>query len=186
MHQLWLVNVLVSTAIATLYLTHAPEPRSFQMGVFLYVGALSCGATLSLPAGILIALKQVKNMIGVDFPEGLDPANSFEVAVETARRLGETNYYALTIGGVAAAVMVLAPRIDRRLPGALIAVLAGGMICAALDWQSSVQIVRDMEGGGISGSLDIFHVPELILNDGERAWLLACWYAVGHAKAGVS
>ena len=26
----------------------------------------------------------------------------------------------------------------------------------------------------------------LILNQGERAWLLACWYAVGHAKAGVS
>jgi hypothetical protein len=56
MHQLWLVNVLISTAITTLYLTYAPDPRSFQMGVFLYVGALSCGATLSLPAGILIAL----------------------------------------------------------------------------------------------------------------------------------
>ncbi|MEW6073957.1 MAG: sulfatase-like hydrolase/transferase [Planctomycetota bacterium] len=50
--QLWLANVVLAAGVASLYLAHAPAPRSLVMALFLYGGLVTCAALVSLPAGI--------------------------------------------------------------------------------------------------------------------------------------
>lgn len=119
-------------------------------------------------AGILIAAKQLKGVLGIDI--GKEPKRTYEVLIATFERLGETNPYALSIG-VLTAVLVLVPKMHKRLrrvPGSLIGVAIAGAVSYWLGWHElgigeKVAIVKDIEPG-IVGSLDIFRVPEHVKN----------------------
>ncbi len=119
-------------------------------------------------AGILIAAKQLKGVLGIDI--GGEAKRTYEVLIATFERLGETNPYALTIG-LLTAVLVLVPKMHQRLarvPGALIGVVVAGAVSYWLGWHllepgAKVAIVKDIEPG-IIGSLDIFRVPEHVKN----------------------
>ena len=117
-------------------------------------------------AGILIAAKQLRGVLGIDI--GTDARRTYEVLIATFERLGDTNPYALAVGGLTAA-LVLLPKMHKRLarvPGALIGVAVAGGLSYWLGWHllepgDKVAIVKDIEPG-IVGSLDIFHVPEFV------------------------
>jgi len=119
-------------------------------------------------AGILIAAKQLRGVLGIDI--GTDARRTYEVLIATFERIGETNPYALAVG-VLTAVLVVLPKMHKRLarvPGALIGVATAGALSYWLGWHSldpglKVEIVKDIEPG-IVGSLDIFHVPEYVKN----------------------
>jgi len=118
-------------------------------------------------AGVLIALNQLKNILGIDI-SGAHAERSFEVLAATVRHVPETNLYALGVGVLTLLIVVLVPRIHRRLPGSLIAVVTAGVLSYLLGWHEAamgvgrVEIVRDLEP--IRGSLDIFHVPSLLIS----------------------
>ena len=117
-------------------------------------------------AGILIASKQLPNLLDVDTG---DARRAYEVLYATFQNIGSTNQNALIIGALTA-VLVLLPKMHKRLarlPGALIGVAVAGGLSYWLGWHElegpgKVAIVLDTQG--IVGSLDIFHVPELIKN----------------------
>jgi len=119
-------------------------------------------------AGILIAAKQLKGVLGIEIPA--EARRTYEVLIATFERFGETNPYALTIG-VVTGLLVLVPKMHkklRRAPGALLGVAVAGALSYWLGWHllepgAKVDIVKDIEGG-IVGSLDIFHVPDLVKN----------------------
>ncbi|MHC5062793.1 MAG: SulP family inorganic anion transporter [Planctomycetota bacterium] len=116
-------------------------------------------------AGILIAINQIKNLLGVDLSEA-HADRSYEVVWATMQKVVETNPYALGLGLLTIAIVLLSPRIDRRLPASLLGVVIAGLCCWAFGWYEEgmgahrVQIVRDIEP--ISGNLGLFHLPELI------------------------
>ena len=116
-------------------------------------------------AGILIAFNQVKNLIGVNFPER--PERFFEVVFETIMHLPQTNPYALAIGVITIVLVVLIPLFNDRLPGAFIAVVIAGTISFLMGWHDpemghrKLEIVRDI--GAIEANFSgIFHVPDLL------------------------
>jgi len=118
-------------------------------------------------AGILIASKQLPNVLDIDTG---DARRAYEVLFATFQNLGSTNKNALIIGSLTA-LLVLLPKMHKRLarlPGALIGVAVAGGMSYWLGWHEivgpgKVDIVLDIEDG-IVGSLDIFHVPELVKN----------------------
>ncbi len=118
-------------------------------------------------AGILIAINQIKNLLGVDLSEA-HADRSYEVVWATFSHVLEANPYALGLGLLSIAIVLLAPRIDRRLPGSLLAVVIAGTGGWLLGWYEDgmgayrVQIVRDIEP--ISGDLALFHLPSLVTN----------------------
>ncbi len=125
-------------------------------------------------AGILIAVNQLRNVLGVDI--SADGARRFhEVLVATVSRVGETNVYALVLAAGTALLVAGLPKISKRLPASLIAVGAATFACWALGWYDAttmgahrVEIARDIEP--IRGSLAIFHVPSLVV---APDWALA-------------
>jgi SulP family sulfate permease len=118
-------------------------------------------------AGILIASKQLPNVLDIDTG---DARRAYEVLFATFQNLGSTNKNALIVGALTA-LLVLLPKMHKRLarlPGALIGVAVAGGMSYWLGWHElvgpgKVDIVLDI-GDGIVGSLDIFHVPELVKN----------------------
>lgn len=116
-------------------------------------------------AGILIAANQLSNLFGLDL-SGEHLGDFFMVLVATFRHLPETNLFALALGLLTAAAAILLPRIDRRLPGALIGVVLTALVAILFGWHrpdrgnGKIGIVRDIEP--ISGDLNIAQIPELI------------------------
>lgn len=118
-------------------------------------------------AGILIATNQLRNVLDI---ETGDAKRTYEVLFATFERLGDTNPYALAVG-VLTAALVLLPKMHKRLarvPGALIGVAMAGGLSYWMGWHlledgNKVLIAKDI-GQGIDGSLDIFYVPEFVKN----------------------
>ncbi len=118
-------------------------------------------------AGILIALNQLKNILGIDISVA-HAERSYEVLSATLQRILETNPYALGVGLGTIFILLVTPKIHPRLPTALIAVAVTGVISYLLGLHNAdvgawrVEIVRDIQP--IEGSLKIFHLPELLLH----------------------
>ena len=116
-------------------------------------------------AGILIGANQLRNLFGLDLG-GEHLENFFMVLAATFRHLSETNLYALFLGLLTAAAVIFLPRIDRRLPGALIGVALTALLAFVLGWHrvdrgdGKIGIVGDIEP--IRGDLNIAHFPDLI------------------------
>ncbi len=135
-------------------------------GIIKYVShAVVIGFTAG--AGILIAFNQIKNLIGIHFPER--PEHFYEVIGATAKQLGNTNPYALAIGLLTIALVILVPRLNAKLPGAFIAVVVSGAISYLLGWHDpsvgtwKVEIVKDIEPIQASFS-NMLHLPQTLLS----------------------
>jgi SulP family sulfate permease len=134
-------------------------------GVIRYIST-SVVIGFTAGAGILIALNQLKNILGIDI-SGAHAERSYEVLFATARQVTETNPYALGIGVATAVIMILVGKFSRRLPGGLIAIACVGLFSYFLGLHTQgmdalrVEIVRDIEP--IKGSLPAFHIPDLLL-----------------------
>lgn len=135
-------------------------------GIVRYV-ANSVVIGFTAGAGVLIALNQLPNVLGIDLPEG-SGTRAYQVLIATVEAIGRTNPYALAVG-LGTALLVALPRMHRRfkrLPGAILGVAVTGLVSYLLGWHlldpaQRVEIVKNI-GPGIRGSLDIFHVPALV------------------------
>lgn len=138
-----------------------------RMGGLIRYVANSVVIGFTAGAGILIALNQVQKLLGVEVDKSLNATRSYEVLVETARLVGDTNLHALAIGVLTALFVIFIPKLDRRLPGALIGVVVTSVGGYLLGWfdpamgAAKVSIVGDTPPG-VSGSLPAFAIPEFI------------------------
>jgi SulP family sulfate permease len=77
-------------------------------------------------AGILIAINQLKNVLGVSLQ--VHAERFHEVLIATLSMLPEANLRALFIGLFTMAAVILLKRLNPKLPGALMAVVGAGLI----------------------------------------------------------
>lgn len=160
----------ISLLEAVLFLTFFTGLVQLLFGV-LRLGAImryvsnSVVVGFTAGAGIMIAVNQLKNLLGLDL-SGVHAERFHEVVYATASHLGDLNPYAATVGIVTALIVVLAPKLHKRLPGALLGVSVGGAITYLAGWylpemgHFKVDIVKDIEP--IRGVLMSFSVPEKI------------------------
>jgi len=115
-------------------------------------------------AGILIAINQLKNVLGVKLE--VHAERFHEVFMATIAMIPEANLRAVGIGVLTIAVVIVLKKISGKLPGALIAVIAAGLLSFAMGWHNpelgsgKVEIVRDIQP--ITGTLNRLHLPELV------------------------
>ncbi|MEX0332473.1 MAG: SulP family inorganic anion transporter [Puniceicoccaceae bacterium] len=117
-------------------------------------------------AGILIAINQLKNVLGVNLEAHAE--RFYEVLIGTIQMVPEANWRAVALGLGTIAVVVILKRINPKIPGALIGVITAAGLSALLGWHNDalgagqVEIVRDIQP--ITGQLNEFHIPELVLH----------------------
>ena len=120
--------------------------------------------TTGFTAGIavLIASQQIKDVLGLDIPEV--PADFFPKWTAYADAIGTVNWDAIGITIVALAILVLWPRVSRRIPAPLIALL----VCSALVPLLGLQVETiGSRFGALSMSLPAPHLPSITLSDAQ-------------------
>jgi SulP family sulfate permease len=119
--------------------------------------------TTGFTAGIAvtIAIGQIKDFLGLTYPEGTVTIETMEKAKAVIRNVSTINVQALIVGIVCLAILIVWPYVNKVVPGSLIAVLVGIFMVKLLNMD--VNTIGDLYE--ISNKLPSFHVPSFTLND---------------------
>ena len=113
--------------------------------------------TVGFTSGIAvtIVIGQIKDFLGLTFPEGTNAVEAVEKLYAVFASFSTVNLLAIVIGVLALAVLIFWPRVSKRIPGSLVAVL---VLTAAVQLLSlRVNTIGDLYT--ISASLPMFSVP---------------------------
>ena len=113
--------------------------------------------TTGFTAGIAvtIVIGQVKDLLGLTYPAGT-------TTIETADKLAAIatiNGQAVLVGAACLAILIVWPRVSRRIPGSLVAVIVGAAMVGAFNL--NVSTIGDLYT--INAGLPTLHVPQLDL-----------------------
>jgi len=113
--------------------------------------------TVGFTAGIAltIVIGQIKDFLGLTFTHS--PVETMEKVEETVNCIGTLNPMALVVGLVALAILIISPKIFKRVPPSLIAVVLTAALVKLL--KLPVNTIGDLYT--ISGALPTFHFPAI-------------------------
>jgi len=123
-----------------------------RMGAVVHFVPESALLGFTVGAAVLIAFGQLHHLLGV--PGSKRPEFVLKVA-EVLGRAGSANWCALGIGALTLAIMVAFQKYARRLPLALLAIVAATLAARALRPWWPVALVRDI--APVPGGLPLLH-----------------------------
>ncbi len=161
---------IVAGIVAT-YGTSGLVVATIMAGIILILmGVLRLGAlikfiphtiTTGFTSGIAITIVigQIKDFMGLTFPEGVTPVETMEKLSCVIESVSTINWQAVLVGAIALAILIVWPKISKKIPGSLIAVVAGVIIVKVFNMQ--VNTIGDLYT--ISRSAPAFAVPTVNL-----------------------
>lgn len=114
---------------------------------------ITTGFTAGIAVTILIG--QFKDFFGITYAEGVKPVETMEKLEAFIKSVGTINVQAVIVGLVCLAVLIVWPYISEKIPGSLIAVIAGILMVKGLHMK--VNTIGDLYT--ISNSLPVPHLP---------------------------
>ncbi|MCR4787680.1 MAG: sulfate permease [Lachnospiraceae bacterium] len=86
--------------------------------------------TTGFTAGIAvtIAIGQVKDFLGLSYPEGTVTIETADKVKAIVSNISTVNPYSILVGAICLAILIVWPKITDKIPGSLIAVIAGILI----------------------------------------------------------
>ncbi len=135
------------------------------MGVFRFgslIKYIPHTITTGFTSGIAltIVIGQIKDFLGLTFPEGMPTVETAEKVEAIAHSITTINWQALLMGVIALAILIVWPKISKKIPGSLIAVVVGVVVVKVFDME--VNTVGDLYT--ISRDLPKFALPEFSFN----------------------
>ncbi len=104
---------------------------------------------------VTIVIGQIKDFLGLTFPKGTNAIESIEKIEAIAHSIKTVNPVAVAVGIGALAVLIVWPRISKKIPGSLIAVLVGIAVVSVA--KLNVNTIGDLYQ--IDRSLPSFSLP---------------------------
>lgn len=100
------------------------------MGIFKLGGlikyipyTITTGFTAGIAVTILVG--QIKDFLGLQYADGVKPIETLEKIEANIHAIGTFSWQALLVGGVCLAILIIYPKLEKRVPPSLIAVIAG-------------------------------------------------------------
>ena len=117
--------------------------------------------TTGFTAGIAvtIVIGQVKDLLGLTYPAGTTTIETADKLAAIGANIAIINGQALLVGAVCLAILIVWPRVSRRIPGSLVAVVVGAAVVGAFNL--NVSTIGDLYT--INAGLPTLHVPQLDL-----------------------
>ena len=120
------------------------------MGVFRFGSlikfiphTITVGFTSGIALTILIG--QVKDFLGLTYADGVKPIETIEKIEANVAAMSTFSWQALTVGAVSLAILIFYPKIEKRVPPSLVAVLVGALMVAFLPgFEEGVYTIRDL------------------------------------------
>lgn len=123
---------------------------------------IPCTITTGFTSGIAvtIVIGQLKDFFGLTYPNGVKPIETVEKFEAVINNFSTINMDAVIVGGVSLAILIIAPYIFKRIPGSLLAVIAGILMVQFLPLK--VNTIGNLYT--ISNALPSLRFPSLSLN----------------------
>ena len=100
------------------------------MGIFKLGGlikyipyTITTGFTAGIAVTILVG--QIKDFLGLQYAEGVKPIETLEKIEANIHAMGTFSWQALLVGAVCLAILIIYPKLEKRVPPSLIAVIVG-------------------------------------------------------------
>lgn len=132
------------------------------VGSFLKLGALADYLSKPILVGFLngIALSIVLGQAGKILGFPVNAGRIVPRVLEIAGKLGQTHGATLAVGAGSFLILILAPRLLKRMPAALLAMIAAGIVVRALNLEAhGVKIV-----GQVPSGFPAIHIPQVPLD----------------------
>ena len=86
--------------------------------------------TVGFTAGIAVTifLGQIKDFLGLTYKEGLKPIETFEKIEANIESISSFSPWALVIGAISLAILIIYPKFEKKIPPSLIAVIVGALL----------------------------------------------------------
>lgn len=115
--------------------------------------------TIGFTAGIAVTLVvgQLKDFLGLTYPDGTVAIETTEKLALVFENISTFNPWAFAVGLVGLAILIFWPKVSKKIPGSLIAVLIGSLVCL-------IPIINANTIGSlytISSNLPTFKFPEI-------------------------
>ena len=87
--------------------------------------------TVGFTGGIAVTLVigQLKDFLGLTYPSGVSAIETPEKLMLVFENITTVNPFSLLVGAIGLAILIAFPRVSRKIPGSLIAVLVGALVC---------------------------------------------------------
>ena len=123
--------------------------------------------TTGFTAGIAvtIVIGQLKDFFGVSYPDGVKPIETTEKLKAFVENIATINTDAVIVGVVSLVILSISPMIFKKIPGSLLAVIAGILMVKCLPLQ--VATIGNLYT--ISNALPSFHMPTVNLQIVQNA-----------------
>ena len=118
---------------------------------------ITTGFTAGIAVTILVG--QIKDFLGLTYPKGTVTIETMEKVKAIAENISTINVYALIVGIVCLAILIIWPYISEKIPGSLIAVIVGIIMVKCL--KLNVNTIGDLYT--ISNKLPGFTMPDFSL-----------------------
>ena len=118
--------------------------------------------TTGFTAGIAvtIVIGQIKDLLGLTYPAGTVTIDAIDKMTAVAQNIGTFNAQALVVGVVSLAILIAWPKVSKRIPGSLVAVIVGAAIVPLLGLD--VNTIGDLYT--INAGLPTLHIPHISLD----------------------
>lgn len=115
--------------------------------------------TVGFTSGIAITLVigQLKDFLGLTYPAGTVAIETVEKLTLAIENISTFNFWAFIIGLIGLAILIVWPKISKKIPGSLITVLVGALVC--LIPFITVNTIGSLYT--ISSALPKFSIPEI-------------------------
>ena len=103
--------------------------------------------TVGFTAGIAvtIAVGQIKDFLGITYADGIKPIDTIEKLKENVNFIDTCNWQSLFVGAVCLAILIVYPKVEKRIPPSLIAVVVGAVIVKFVpDMDAAVYTIGDL------------------------------------------
>ena len=104
---------------------------------------ITTGFTSGIALTILIG--QIKDFLGLTYADGVKPIETIEKIEANIEFIDTFSWQSLVVGLVSLAILIIYPKVEKRIPPSLIAVLVGALMVAFLPgFESGVYTIRDL------------------------------------------
>ncbi|MBQ5602077.1 MAG: sodium-independent anion transporter [Clostridia bacterium] len=131
-----------------------------RLGTFIKYIPVTITVGFTSGIAVTIVIGQIKDFLGLTFAPGTNAIESVEKVEAIAKSITTINPWALGVGLVALAILIFWPKISKKIPGALIAVLVLTVTVALIGLR--VNTIGDLYT--INSSLPKFAVPEFSMD----------------------
>lgn len=106
---------------------------------------------------VTIVVGQIKDFLGLTYPEGTHAIETVEKLEAVVKSISTINWQAVLVGAISLAILIVWPKISKKIPGSLIAVVVGVLIVKFTGLK--VNTIGDLYS--ISNALPPFAIPEI-------------------------